>query len=67
MLQSIQNPKKGKMKFMQKYYHKGSYFENLDERSLELSKRNFTQPTGMDMVDKEILPPSMVARGNDIF
>jgi microfibrillar-associated protein 1 len=66
-LQTIVQSKNSKMKFMQKYYHKGSYFEDLNERSQELSQRNFTEPTGFDLVDKEILPSPMIARGNDMF
>jgi microfibrillar-associated protein 1 len=66
-IQSITKSKNQKMKFMQKYYHKGAYFEDLNERSQELSRRNYTEPTGLDLVDKEILPASMIARGNDIF
>jgi microfibrillar-associated protein 1 len=66
-MQSKMKTKNEKMKFMQKYYHKGAYFEDLNKRSQELSQKNYTEATGLDLVDKEILPASMIARGNDVF
>jgi microfibrillar-associated protein 1 len=50
---------KGTMKFLQRYYHKGSFFttgDNVDE----IYQRDFTQATGMDRtVDREALPSIM--------
>jgi len=52
----------GTMKFMQRYYHKGGFFQ--DEDSLkqvgELAQRDFHQATGMERtVDVELLPKVM--------
>lgn len=64
------NPKplsqpKQKWKFMQKYYHKGAFFqEDADERAAtagtdDIYKRDFSSPTGEDKMDKTILPKVM--------
>lgn len=47
---------KGKMKFMQKYYHKGAFFMDQNE---ELYDRDTTEATGEDRVDKAALPKVM--------
>jgi hypothetical protein len=43
----------GKMKYMQKYYHKGAFFMDKEENVL---KRNFAEPTLEDHFDKSVLP-----------
>lgn len=64
------NPKalplsKKKWKFMQKYYHKGAFFQTgADERGgtaggEDIFKRDFSAPTGEDKMDKTILPKVM--------
>lgn len=64
------NPKplhqtKQKWKFMQKYYHKGAFFqEGVDDVSQSVGKdniysRDFSAPTGEDNMDKSILPKVM--------
>lgn len=64
------NPKPGahpkpKMKFMQKYYHKGAFFQaNPDDRAGTASRddifsRDFSAPTGEDKLNKTILPKIM--------
>ncbi|KAH7284636.1 hypothetical protein KP509_34G063600 [Ceratopteris richardii] len=64
------NPKsvpvaKKKWKFMQKYYHKGAFFQSgADERGgtvggEEIYRRDFSAPTGEDKLNKMILPKVM--------
>lgn len=63
------NPKplplnKKKWKFMQKYFHKGAFFQTeSDDRDgaggEEIFKRDFSAPTGEDRMDKTILPKVM--------
>ena len=64
------NPKpagapKQKWRFMQKYYHKGAFFQsNPDDRSATAGSdgifhRDFSAPTGEDKMDKTILPKVM--------
>ncbi|XP_068635696.1 uncharacterized protein [Aristolochia californica] len=58
-------PPKQKWRFMQKYYHKGAFFQsNVDDRSATggsdgLYQRDFSAPTGEDKMDKSILPKVM--------
>ncbi|XP_024377152.1 uncharacterized protein [Physcomitrium patens] len=63
------NPKplplnKKKWKFMQKYYHKGAFYQTeADDRDgaggEEIFRRDFSAPTGEDKMDKTILPKVM--------
>ncbi|GAB2230247.1 hypothetical protein Droror1_Dr00014505 [Drosera rotundifolia] len=64
------NPKpaqssKEKWRFMQKYYHRGAFFQsNADDRSGtagsdQIYRRDFSAPTGEDKMDKTILPKVM--------
>ncbi|XP_010260413.1 PREDICTED: microfibrillar-associated protein 1-like [Nelumbo nucifera] len=59
------NPKplpvpKQKWRFMQKYYHKGAFFQSdADDRADTIYSRDFSAPTGEDKMDKTILPKVM--------
>ncbi|CAL9098783.1 unnamed protein product [Musa textilis] len=64
------NPKplsapKQKWRFMQKYYHKGAFFQSSsDDRAAtagteDIFRRDFSSPTGEDKMDKTILPKVM--------
>ncbi|KAH7824061.1 putative Microfibrillar-associated protein 1 [Monocercomonoides exilis] len=46
---------KRKWKFLQKYYHKGAFFQGEDE----IYERDYSKPTGEDRFDKENLPGVM--------
>ncbi|GAV88383.1 Prp19_bind domain-containing protein [Cephalotus follicularis] len=56
---------KQKWRFMQKYYHKGAFFQdNPDDRAAtagadNIYQRDFSAPTGEDKMDKTILPKVM--------
>ena len=56
---------RGKLKFMQKYYHKGAYFQTDadDDRGTvggdAIYRRDFTGATGEDKFDREALPAVM--------
>lgn len=58
-------PSKEKWRFMQKYYHRGAFFQsNADDRSGtagsdQIYRRDFSAPTGEDKMDKTILPKVM--------
>eukprot|EP00300_Choanocystis_sp_HF-7_P039760 c6066_g1_i1.p1 GENE.c6066_g1_i1~~c6066_g1_i1.p1 ORF type:complete len:420 (+),score=112.67 c6066_g1_i1:34-1260(+) len=59
-LEDMKNPKpskapKGKMKYMQKYYHKGVFYQD-DEGVAKLASRDYMQPTLEDKFNKEQLP-----------
>lgn len=47
---------KGNLKFLQKYYHKGSFFM---DRENSLYKRDFSAPTLEDHFEKGVLPKAM--------
>ncbi|KAJ6697218.1 hypothetical protein OIU85_003571 [Salix viminalis] len=58
-------PPKQKWRFMQKYFHKGAFFQDeSDDRAATVGtdnifKRDFSAPTGEDNMDKTILPKVM--------
>ncbi|KAE9610460.1 hypothetical protein Lal_00006058 [Lupinus albus] len=58
-------PSKQKWRFMQKYYHKGAFFQDDPDdhaataRSDNIFTRDFSAPTGEDKMDKTILPKVM--------
>ena len=52
---------RGKMEFMQKYYHKGAFYQ--DE---EVLKRNYTVPTAEEHRNKEDLPKSLQVRSGEL-
>ena len=58
-------PSKQKWRFMQKYYHKGAFFQSdADDHaatagSADIYRRDFSSPTGEDKMDKSILPKVM--------
>eukprot|EP00007_Cunea_sp_BSH-02190019_P003492 CAMPEP_0174230330 /NCGR_PEP_ID=MMETSP0417-20130205/1097_1 /TAXON_ID=242541 /ORGANISM="Mayorella sp, Strain BSH-02190019" /LENGTH=546 /DNA_ID=CAMNT_0015307987 /DNA_START=83 /DNA_END=1720 /DNA_ORIENTATION=+ len=47
---------KSKMKFMQKYYHRGAFFQDTDD---EVLKRDVTAATGEDLLNRAALPTVM--------
>ena len=54
------NGVKSKIKFMQKYYHKGAFY--MDDESLEVNdprKKEYNEPTLEDKFDKTMLPKVM--------
>ena len=61
---------KSKMGFMQKYYHKGAFFQEAADDQFgtsgphEIYKRDFSEATGSDRVDKSALPKAMQVRGD---
>jgi microfibrillar-associated protein 1 len=58
--------RRGRMKYMQKYFHRGAYsVDEANPRAAELLQRDFTEPVGADRVDKTLLPESMHVRGGD--
>ena len=65
------NGEKKKLRFMQKYWHKGAYFQDqADEEGstaggYDIFKRDFSAPTGEDRFDKAALPKVMQVRTED--
>ena len=63
------NEKKQKVayNYMQKYYHKGAFFQGNEEDGLTEEQRNllsrdFNMPTGEDKMDKSVLPAVLQKR-----
>ncbi|KAJ9516636.1 hypothetical protein QJQ45_015197 [Haematococcus lacustris] len=56
---------KKKWRFMQKYWHKGAYFQEAPDESRgttakdDIFQRDYSAPTGEDKINKEILPKIM--------
>ncbi|EFJ45724.1 hypothetical protein VOLCADRAFT_35700, partial [Volvox carteri f. nagariensis] len=55
---------KAKWNFLQKYWHKGAYFQAPDDTrgtagTDDIFRRDFSAPTGIDKFDKSILPKVM--------
>jgi microfibrillar-associated protein 1 len=50
---------RGKMKYLQKYYHKGAFYTDDTKINEALATRNFAQPTLEDKFNKELLPSVM--------
>jgi len=48
---------KKKWKFLQKYYHKGAFYQG--EIELDVTKQDYSAATGDDLVDKTLLPKVM--------
>ncbi|CAN6803195.1 hypothetical protein Bca4012_077550 [Brassica carinata] len=47
---------KNKWKFMQRYYHKGAYFqEQGSDETDDIYQRDYSAPTGVDKLDKSVL------------
>ena len=68
-----QEKEKPKMAFMQKYYHKGAFFQESADDAFgtagpdEIYKRDFSAPTAEEKFDKSILPPPCkFARENSV-
>ena len=63
--QELKNTEKSKLRFMQKYWHKGAYFQEEadDDRTqaggYDIFKRDFSAPTGEDKFDRAALPKVM--------
>jgi len=54
--------KKQKMLFMQKYYHKGAFFQDKAQNGEDIYNRDFNEPVPEDAIDKKILPKVMRVR-----
>jgi len=65
-----EDPKdKGDRAFLQKYYHKGAFFQNVSDGKLavndkveEVYKKDYSAPTGEDLYNKAVLPKVMQRR-----
>lgn len=68
--ETISKKDKSKIKFMQKYWHKGAFFqEEKDDYSApsvdrKVFERDFSAPTGGDLFDKSKMPKVMQVRGD---
>ena len=67
---TISKKDKSKIKFMQKYWHKGAFFqEEKDDYAApsvdrKVFERDFSAPTGGDLFDKSKMPKVMQVRGD---
>jgi microfibrillar-associated protein 1 len=52
-------PEKAKYKFMQKYYHKGAFYQDSED---DIYKRDFNVAVGDDLWDKSMLPKILQTR-----
>jgi len=48
-------------KFMQRFYHKGAFFQN-EQESNPLFSRDYNMPVGEDKMDKSVLPAVLQKR-----
>lgn len=56
-------PFKSKLKFLQKYYHKGAFFSNERQENMEhVFNRDYNLPTWEDKIDKSNLPAILQKR-----
>ena len=66
----VERPKEGgERAFMQKYYHKGAFFQSVSDHKLakeekveEIYKKDYSAPTGEDKYNKAVLPKVMQRR-----
>jgi len=58
--------KKARYRYMQKYYHKGAYFQDRGDAGEEdIYLRDYNQPVQDDLIDRKLLPKVMrLRRGN---
>ena len=52
--------------FMQKYYHKGAFFQDRDDAQDLFKGRDFNMPVGFDKMDKSVLPAVLQKRRGDM-
>ena len=58
---------KKKWRFLQKYWHKGAYFQDasdnafIPDRADDIFDRDYSGPTGEDKLDKTVLPKVMLS------
>jgi microfibrillar-associated protein 1 len=61
-----QTKPRGKMRYMQKYYHKGAFAASAtSDHAKQLLSRDVTEAVGADRIDKTLLPDEMRVRGED--
>jgi microfibrillar-associated protein 1 len=56
---ATENETETKYNFMQKYYHRGAFYQDDDD---EVFKRDYNLPTPMEMQDKTLLPKLLQKR-----
>ncbi|CEG84972.1 hypothetical protein RMATCC62417_18712 [Rhizopus microsporus] len=54
--EETRNKEKGQYTFLQKYYHKGAFYQNTED---EIFRRDYTAPTVDEVRNKELLPEVM--------
>lgn len=58
--------KQGRMLYMQKYYHKGAFYQDVAASGVERTfDKDFNAPVAEDLVDKSLLPAVMRVRRGD--